>query len=141
MGLNDVSIVRVFTRSEGETTAETALPYDKDFEIVVEVEAGSAAFSGGGQFACGVVVRDLSNGTFFTATPKPLTNTPNQFADAYLNTPTAWPKAHHSFVYTVTAPGPARENHLGDVLAALRYGVASPDESFASSPMFIITRP
>ncbi len=148
MGPNDVDIVRVFTRAQNGTTAEEALPYNAPFEVVVEAEAGLAAFQQGGQFAIGVVVRDLSKGNFLTATPNPppppatppQAVTPGLFASANLNS-TNWPTQTVKFVYTVAAPGGNRENDIGDVLATLRFGVQSPDVSSTQSSIFIITRP
>ena len=137
---NDVDLVRVFTRTTGSTTAETALPFNAAFVIAIEAEAGSAIFAAGAQFAVTLVVRDLSDGTFFTATPTGGSNTPNPGANANLNT-IAWPAQIRQFLYTITAPGPAKENHLCDVLASVRAGVTNPDVEFAESPLFIIIRP
>ncbi len=55
MGPNDADIVRCFVRTVGGLSSESALPYNAPFEIVVEVEAGSAIFGTGAQFAAGVV--------------------------------------------------------------------------------------
>jgi len=65
---NDFDLVRVFTRAVGGATAETALPFNANFEVVIEVEAGQALLNGGGQFAVALVVRDLTTGANFAVT-------------------------------------------------------------------------
>ncbi len=139
MGPNDADIVRCFVRTVGGLSSESALPYNAPFEIVVEVEAGSAIFGTGAQFAAGVVVRDLSDCTCLPA-PAAGANTPNigvsdNMSGANWNTQVA------RFLYTVAAPGPTKENHIWEVLAFLRVNVVNPDMSFCRSDLFIITRP
>ncbi len=138
MGPNDVDLVRVFTRTVGGTTAEVALPYNAGFQVVVEAEAGSAIFASGAQFAISLVVRDLTTGTNFAVTPVPPSPSPG--TNANLNS-AAWPAQTRQFVYSVAAPGAARENDIGQVLASLRVGVTNPDVEFVESPLFIIIRP
>ena len=141
MGPNDVDIVRVFARSAGGTTAESALRFDKDFEVVVEVEAGGAIFSTAAEYAVGLVVRDLQDGTFFPIpTPAAGFTEPAIGFNDHMQTG-QWTAQNQPFVYTVTAPGSGRENHICDILASLRAGHTNPDVEFAQSPLFIIIRP
>ncbi len=141
MGPNDVDIVRVFARSAGGTTAESALPFDKDFEVVVEVEAGSAVFGGGTEYAVSLIVRDLQTATNFP-TPTPQTGflEPGIGVSDHMQTG-QWTTQSQQFVYKVTAPGSTFENHMCDILASLRAGHSNPDVEFAESPLFIIIRP
>ena len=141
MGPNDVDIVRVFARKAGGVTAESALPYDTDFEVVVEVEAGGAIFSTAAEYAVGLVIRDLQDGTFFpTPTPAAAFSEPTLFANDHMQTG-QWTTQSQPFVYKVTAPGSTKENHICDILASLRAGHTNPDVEFAQSPLFIIIRP
>ena len=139
---NDFDLVRVFTRAVGGTTAETALPFNANFEVVLEVEAGQALLNSGAQFAVGLLVRDLTTGANFavTATPSGTAQTPNVATNANLSS-AAWPIQAVQFVYTVTAPGAATENDFCEVLASVRVGVNNPDVESATSPLFIMIRP
>ncbi len=139
---NDFDLVRVFTRAVGGTTAETALPFNANFEVVLEVEAGQALLNSGAQFSTGLVVRDLTTGANFAAgaTPSATAATPAIGVNANLASP-AWPIQAVQFVYTVNAPGAATENDFFEVLASVRVGVNNPDVEFASSPLFIMIRP
>jgi hypothetical protein len=137
---NDIDLVRVFTRAVGGATAETALPFNANFEVVVDAEAGGTILATGAQFAITLVVRDLTSGANFTATPKAGTNTPAVGTNANLSS-AAWPAQSRQFAYTVNAPGPARENDFCEVLASVRVGVNNPDVEFATSPLFIMIRP
>ncbi len=136
---NDFDLVRVFTRAVGGATAETALPFNANFEVVLEAEAGSALFAGGAQFAIALVVRDLTTNANFTIISGGA-NTPLPGVNANLNS-LAWPSQTREFVYTVAAPGAAAENDFGEVLASIRVGVTNPDIEFATSPLFIMIRP
>ena len=135
MGPNDAELVRVWTREVGGTIGDETFPHNAAFEVVVEAEAGLAIFNSGAQFQTGLVVRDLYDNTFITVGP------PNSF-NGSLNSP-AWATRAKQFVYTVPAAslGNARLNHVCEVVAHLVIGVATPDVSFAVSPMFIITAP
>ncbi len=140
---NDFDLVRVFTRAVGGATAETALPFNANFEVVIEVEAGQALLNGGGQFAVALVVRDLTTGANFavTATPSGTAQTPNVGAPANLAS-AAWPIQAVQFVYTTqNPPGAATENDFCEALASIRVGVNNPDVEFATSPLFILIRP
>ncbi len=138
----DFDLVRVFTRAVGGATAETALPFNANFEVVLEVEAGQPLVNSGAQFAVGLLVRDLTTGANFavTATPSGTAQTPTVATNANLAS-AAWPIPAVQFVYTVTAPGPATENDFCEALASVRVGVNNPDVEFATSPVFIIIRP
>lgn len=137
---NDIDLVRVFTRAAGGTTAETALPFNANFEVVVEAEAGSAILATGAQFAITLVVRDLTSGANFVAAPKIGSNSPAISTNANLSS-AAWPLQNRQFEYTVTAPGAAAENHFCEALASVRVGVNNPDVEFASSSLFLMIRP
>ena len=137
---NDFDLVRVFTRAVGGATAETALPFNANFEVVLEVEAGQALLATGAQFAVGLVVRDLTTGANFAAIPSTGSNTPAVTANANLSS-TAWPVQNVQFLYTVNAPGAATENDFFEALASVRVGVNNPDVEFATSPLFIMIRP
>ncbi len=139
MGPNDADIVRCFVRAVGGLSSESALPYNAPFEIVVEVEAGAAIFGTGAQFAAGVVLRDLSDSVSFPA-PAAGANTPAIGLNDNMSGAN-WNTQVDRFVYTVAAPGAAKENHICEVLAFLRVNVVNPDMSFCRSDLFIISRP
>ena len=136
---NDFDLVRVFTRKLNGGTAETALPFDTDFEVVIDAEVGSALLATGAQFAIGLVVRDITTGANFAVAPSAGSNTPAVATNANLSS-AAWPLQSVNFVYTVTHPGPAAENDFCEALASIRVGVNNPDVEFATSPLFIMTR-
>jgi hypothetical protein len=138
MGPNDVELVRVWTREVGASVADVTFPHNADFQVVVDVEAGTTIFGGGTKYQTGIYVRDLSNFTAIPAAPVPPTVTTQDDMGA-----ASWPNTRHQFVYKVAAAdlGAARENHCCEVLAFLRVRVSDPDVTFATSPTFIITRP
>jgi hypothetical protein len=139
---NDVEMVRLWTREPGADIAQSAFPYDADFEIVVDVEAGHTIHSGGTEYQTGIVIRDLTDGSFIPATPDP--NIPTSgHTNGDAQTPPEWPDEAHQFMYTVLATnlGAAKENHVCEAVAWLRLRTAEPDVSFSTSPLFMITRP
>lgn len=134
MGPNDAELVRVFTREVGAAIADVTFPVVDDFEVVVEVEAGSAIFGGGTQYETGIVLRDKTAGSVIPTTPAGFG--PEGMDGAGAN----WLNQANQFVYTVAATDLAgRENHICEVLAFLKVRVTDPDVSFATSPYFIIT--
>ncbi len=141
MGPDDVDVIRTYTRNTGALTGDVAFPTGKDFEIVVDAEAGTDAHGGGGQFEVGVVLRDLTASTTLATPVNHLPTPPSGTNDNFGNP--SWPAAGpQRFVYTIPqATINGREDHILQVLAWVRYRVSNPDVSFAESPMFIITRP
>lgn len=144
MGPNDANIVRVFTRVVDGPVAESAFPSDTDFEVVVEVEAGSAIFSLGGQYTVELVIVDYGSFNLFaTPAPKPpgAPTAPAVAAADHMKTG-KWTNQSQQFVYTVSKTDlTTREGHFCEVLASLSVGVTTPDMSFARSGLFIITKP
>jgi len=134
MGPNDAELVRVWTREVGGAIGDLTFPYNKPFEVVVDVEAGNAIFGGGTTYQTGVAVRDLSDGTIIAVT------SPASVA-GNMGDPN-WPAPAQQFVFTVPAAnlGAGKENHCCEALAFLRARNADVDVSFATSSMFIITR-
>ena len=137
---NDFDLVRVFTRAVNGATAETALPFNAPFEVVLEAESGATLLASGAQFGIGLVVRDLTTGANFLAAPSAGSNTPAVAANANMAS-AAWPVQTVQFLYTVNAPGAATEGDFFEVLSSIRMGVNNPDVEFATSPLFIMTRP
>lgn len=134
MGPNDAELVRVFTREVDAAIADVTFPVTEDFQVVVEVEAGSAIFGGGTQYETGIVLRDKTTGSVIPTTPASFG--PEGMDGAGAN----WPSQANQFVYRVAAADLAgRENHICEVLAFLKVRVTDPDVSFATSPYFIIT--
>lgn len=148
MGPNDADIVRVFTRAAPDgAVSEEAFPSNADFEVVVEVEAGSAIFATGALYEVGLAVIDYTGFNLFPI-PVPaaahVAGTPNIAVADHMITG-KWTTQTQSFVYTVSHTGPpnftTREGHFCEVLASLRVGAATPDMSFARSGLFIIFKP
>jgi hypothetical protein len=139
MGPQDVDVIRAYARNVGAATGDNAFTKTAPFEIVVEAEAGNQIWGGGGQFEVGVVLRDLTACNTL-AVPAPVANTPVSGANANYGA-LAWPAAGpQTFVYTVPiATIVGLEDHILQVLAWLRSGIATPDVSFCESPEFIIT--
>lgn len=136
MGPDDAALVGIYTREVGGIVRDVTLPHDADFEIIVDVEAGSGVFGAGTQYETGVVVRDLTDNTTIPTTP-------TGYGPEAMGPGGDWDPQADQFVYQVSAAdlGAGKENHLCEVLAFLRTRVADPDVSFATSPMIIITRP
>ena len=138
MGPNDAELVRVYTRNPtaagGDPVADVTFPFKQNIEVVVDVEAGYAIFGLGAQYEVGVVVRDLSDGSFIPTTSN--IKTP----DSIGSDGSAWTTQATSFVFTIQAEslGAGKENHICEVLAYLRVGVINPDISFARSSLFMI---
>ncbi|MDX1522733.1 MAG: hypothetical protein R3264_13985 [Anaerolineae bacterium] len=146
MGPNDAELVRVFTREVGGAIADVTFPVADDFEVVVEVEAGSAIFGGGTQYETGIVVRDKMAGDTIQATPQLASGAgvpanPAGFGpEGMAGAGTEWLSQANQFVYKVEAAAlGGRENHICEVMAFLKVRVTDPDVSFAISPHFIIT--
>jgi hypothetical protein len=141
MGPNDANIIRVYPRQVGSPASDSAFSYNAPLEVVMEVEAGSALFGSGAQYAVGIVVRDLSD---FSILPKPAptpgTHTPVIDANDNLHGAN-WDRQADQFVYTVPAASLAgRQNHILEILGYLRVNVVNPDMSFTKSEPFIITQ-
>jgi hypothetical protein len=130
VGPNDAGVVRVFTKEPGGMISDETLSVGAGFDIAVEAEAGSAVHGAGTSFSTNVVVRDISANDNIAATPA---------AGVTGSTATAaWPTQAYTFAFNVAAAALAgRENHICQVLAYLRVGQ---DSSFATSPLFILTK-
>lgn len=146
MNANDAEVVRVWTREVGGTCGDVTFPNNADFEIVVDVEAGSAKFNDGPQFRVGVVVKDLTHWSTVPATPTIVapcndTGAPEHDIQGSLNSP-CWPTEAGQFVFRVAAGAlPTRTNHILSVHAFLIVGVGEPDVSFVESSPFVIHAP
>jgi hypothetical protein len=123
-------------------------PVNADFEVVVEVEAGTAVFNAGTQYHAGIVLRDKTATDIIQATPQLAEGGGVAAATAGFGPEgmslagKEWRTQADQFVYRVAAADLAgRENHICEVLAFLRVGVAEPDVSFAVSSYLMITPP
>jgi len=134
MGPNDAELIRVFTQGAGATIADVTFPTNAPFDIVVEVEAGTAIHGSGAQFKTNIVVRDLTANANIAAAPA-------GGVSGAMSSP-AWPSPPQKFVYTVAAAALAgKDDHLCQVISFLSVGVTNPDTSFAESPLFLLTSP
>ena len=127
---NDVKLVRVYTREIGGRIFEDTFPSDSEFEVVVEAKAGAAIHGGGGKYVIRIVVRDLTDLTVVHE---------DGLEGNFASKP--WDEVDFSHAFSIPAQGPAKENHIYEVLASLVVGVRNPNVSFAKSPVFIITKP
>jgi hypothetical protein len=135
MGPNDVEIIRVFTKEASGTVADTTLDSSADAQVVVEVEAGSAAFGTGGNWKVGIVVKDLVDGTVI-----PFTLTPTTAVSGQLSTP-PWDTQAERFRYTIPNANLAQhKGNLCQVYAYLLFGTNAQnfDASFVESPVFLV---
>lgn len=129
---NDTNLVRVWARDAGEFISTTSFSVKNNFEVVVELEAGSAIFGGGTQYVTGIVVRDLTkNETIFKSTTPP--SIPGQMGDNF------WPSAKHPISYIIHSNYLTnRQDHFFSILAFLRARVSDPDVSFAKSELLFL---
>ena len=89
----------------------------RDFEVIVDAEAGLAIHSTGAQFLTGILVRDLSANNTIPATAE-------QASSGGLNS-SAWPELYRAFRYTINAADLAgREDDVCQVIAYLNVGVS-----------------
>lgn len=132
MNPNDVDLTRVFVREPGAIVADSSIPVASGLEIVVEAEAGTTVHGNGTQFLTNIVVRDITANSNIAAIPGP----------GYAGTmhTSAWPAPDHQFVWNVPPTSLAgSENHVCEVIAFLKAGLANPDVEFATSEPFILT--
>ena len=134
MGPNDAQIIRVYTREKGAVIADVTLDSGADAEVVVDVEAGSAAIGSGAQWQLGLVVKDLVNGTTIA-----FTNTPPAVNGNLGTAP--WSTQAETFAYTV--PSANLTGSKGDLCKVYAYllignGLTEYDASFAESPSFLV---
>lgn len=133
---NDVELVRVFTREPGQSVADFTAETTKDFEIVLDAEAGSALHGTGGKYKFSFVVQDLTTLTIFYGDELEGT-----FGDA------KWTDWRTQVVFTI--PGgelvPELDEHVMQVEAVLLTGgvgpTVAPDASFCTSPKFLVHLP
>ncbi len=144
---DDVQIARVWTREVGSQCADETFPNNANFEIVVDVEAGSTvANTDQPAFVVELTVKDLTHWSTCPAVPVLGPNQPG-FSGNVCNSP-AWPGGAnpHQFVFTVNAadltpPGMDRTNHVFSAHAVLIVGAANPNTSFAESKPFVVHAP
>ena len=130
MGPNDVELTRVFTRQVNGKIADVTLSSGDDFEVVVEVEAGTAVFNQGAQYKTDIVIRDLSANNNIPRGPAGI-------AGALGSAP--WDAQAKQLVFTVKAADLAgREGDLCEVYAYLLEGNKDPDASFLVSQPFLV---
>ncbi|NIR48737.1 hypothetical protein GWO43_09895 [candidate division KSB1 bacterium] len=146
MGPNDAELVRVYTREIGGTIADVTFPFDKDIEVVVEAEAGTALFDSGGQFDLRVFVRNLkANGGKNDPILVPLKGKSGN-ADVVQTSGafgSGWDAQATNFIFIIpkSSLGPKKEGAIMEILACLQIGIKRPDVSIARSPLFIIHKP
>jgi hypothetical protein len=136
MGPNQAEIIRVSTREFGSPVADVTLDPNKNAEVVVEVEAGTAVFGMGAHWRLGVHVHDLDGGTL------PLVLAPTPTLHGHMNEPgDAWDHPSKTFKYTIEkATLAGHEGHLGRVHAYLLVGTnaANYDATFVESEPFLV---
>lgn len=131
MGPNEAQIVRIFTRQAGVTVSDSTLDSTKDAEVVFEVEAGEAVFTGQPKYSTGLFVKDLVDGTLIPFTPTP--------AKGAVGDP-PWKPQAAQIVYTIKATDLANhKGHLGEADGYVLIGGNPPyAASFATSPTFLV---
>lgn len=141
---DDAQISRVFTRDVGATVEDETFTITANFEVVVEVEAGTTIFFNASTYFISVAVIDYS----FDATAIPnITNPGGTGSGPFVGTqgPSAmnsapWATQATQIVFTVHAADLAgRADHMCQAYAFLRVGGgAEPQASFATSPFFLL---
>jgi len=132
---NDVELVRVYTREPGQVISDITIETGKDFEVVLEAEAGSAIHGTGGGYTFAITIRDLTRCECIYSD-----QLQGLFGD------TNWPQLRTQVVFTVIAsfPGIPLEDHIMQVEAVLLtggVGAVAPDASFCTSPKFVFHAP
>jgi|GEM_PF-2103233 len=140
MAPNDVELIRVYTADAGSIPSSVVLPITDDFDIIVEVEAGSAIFGSGTDFEVGVVVVDINAFNLIpTKNPAPAGYQVSPFNSDLDGPGSDWPTQKHSFKFQVAnAVLVGRQNHMGIVYAYLKARHTDPDVSFGISVPFLL---
>ena len=136
MGPNQASIIRVSTRELGGHVSDVTLDPNKDAEVVIEVEAGSAVFGVGAHWQIGLHVRDLDGGAI------PFVLSPTPTLHGHMDAPgDAWDHRAKTFRYTIEkAVLGTHKGHDGRVYAHLLVGngPGNYDATFVESEPFLI---
>ena len=131
---NNTKLVRICASEIGDSIASNVFSVSKDFQIVVDIEAGSTIFGGGAQYVTGVVLKDLFDNTLIFKGNIPT------FATGYMGD-TYWPKPKHSMRYTVPAIAlTGRDDHFCRIYAFLRVRVTDQDVSFGTSDLLFLNK-
>jgi hypothetical protein len=130
---NECELQRVFVRNSGGTVTEESIKDNATFEVVLDLEAGSAIFASGAQFKLFAVVNDLSTSTTaFTSAP----------VSGSLGGGSAdWPTLAFQHVFTVPAQTAAKDDHLYQAFGLMSVGVSNPIVDAEQSDIFVITQP
>ena len=141
---DDAQLSRVFTRDVGGPVEDQTFAISADFEVVVEVEAGSTIFGNLATYGIGVAVIDYSFDATAIQNITPNTGVPpNAFVGfqgpSAMGSP-PWATQAAQIVFTVHAADLAgRVDHMCQAYAVLRAGGgAEPQVSFATSPFFLL---
>ncbi len=129
---NDAELIRAFPREKGASIGDLAFPVTNDFEIVVEVRAGSTIHGQGTHYEIGAFLRDLTANVDIPLDP------PVGYSGSMMDA--NWSKPPAQFVYTVQACDLiGRQNHMCQVYAFLKAGMVYANVSLAVSPLFMLT--
>ncbi len=128
---NDVELVRAFVRPVGGTIGEETIKDNQPFEVVAEVEAGTALFNIGGPYKILGVVQDENTGAV-VATP----SVSGTFGTAPWTTPAAVIP-----LPPVPAQGTGKDNHIYEATVVLVVGARDPNVDFTEDVLFVITTP
>lgn len=131
---NDVEITRVYTREVGGSIADVQFPFNDDYEVVIEAEAGSAIAGSGLPFQIGVTVRNLTDSTV----------TPHNVIQNGTITNATWPGGVHQAIFGPFTPIPGAAQigvHTYEAIGFLTARAADPDVSVAKSPLFLVHSP
>jgi hypothetical protein len=129
--VDDCEIVRVFAQIPPSTVSAEAIPNNKQFQIVVEAEAGTNLHGGGGDYNLSVVVTDVSAGVIVANL-----NQPGNFGDPN------WLNPSLSFTFPpIPAQTAAKDDHIYQATSVVRARKKDPIVSFDESPLFVITPP
>jgi hypothetical protein len=138
---DDAQISRVFTRDVGTTVEDQTFSITTDFEVVVEVEAGTTIFNNQVVYSIGVAVIDYSlNATDIpNIAPGTAANPNTGFLSNDISL-APWSTQAAQIPFTVhTADLANRVDHMCQAYAFLRAGGGKePQVSFAVSPFFIL---
>lgn len=139
---DDAQLSRVFTRDVGDVVEDQTFSIASDFEVVVEVEAGSTIFSLPASYSISVAVIDYSLDATAIQNITPQGVPPNVFVGflAGFTNAVPWATQAAKIAFTVhTADLAGRADHQCQAYASLRVGGgAEPQVSFATSPFFLL---
>ncbi len=133
---NDAALAKVYAREVGSTVSDQSFSVAKDFEIVVEAEAGSTIFDDGGKYRLDVILFDKKAIQNIEVKPEAPPQTTDFDGDGNM-TDANWDTQAETFVYLVSKDAlTGRDGHTCDLSASLQVGGGTePNVSDALGPI------